>query len=221
MNLSTTLAIYLGFFIECLWLWNSAGEKSDKSKISQIKAPGYSIPMMAISIITIIGIALIGISEIVGQNPITVYIDDLLQFLLMGAAMFFILFAGVVAGWMVPRVNEYNIVSVLAIVAFSSLSQDNFSNPLLITILTIIPLLLSITLVIQRSSPTPASKVILYLLYLGALIFLTLQGGILEAFQQTEGRQLIIGPGCVIPITVRDNHISMVVKTAKNFKIPS
>ena len=48
-----------------------------------------------------------------------------------------------------------------------------------------------------------------------------IQSEVLEAFRQTEGRQLIIGPGCVIPITVRDDHISMVVKTAKNFKIPS
>ena len=186
MTLSITLVIYLGFLIECLWLWEAAYEKRSKSKGSLIKSPGVSTPTMAVGIVLAVGALLIGLSEIVGENAVTLAIDNFLSYLLMGIAMFFILVAGAVGGWLVPRVNEFNIVSVLAIVALNTLTQNTIENPWWVGILMGVPLVLSLVLALQKSAPSIGSKVILYLLYLGALILLTLQSSLMEMFQQSE-----------------------------------
>ena len=186
MNLSITLAIYLGFLVESLWLWDAASERFPKAGGTRIKTPGLSVPATAASLALVTGALLIAISEIVGENSVTAALNNFLSYLLMGLAMFFLLIAGAVGGWLVPRVNEYNIVSVLAIVALNTLTQNDLNNPLLIGLLVGIPLVLSLSLVLQKSPPSTASKVILYTLYLGALIMLTLQNGILASFQKTD-----------------------------------
>lgn len=190
MNLSTTLALYLGFFIESMWLWEAASERFSKTPNEQIKAPGASWATTIIGIALAIGATLIWISELLGETPFTDSANNILSITFMGIAMFFILIVGAVGGWLVPRVNEYNIVGVLAIVALNTLTQNDLRHPLLVSVLIGIPLVLSIALVFQKTSPTPAGKTILYLLYLGALIWLTLQSGILAQFRQTESTML-------------------------------
>lgn len=186
MTLSITLAIYLGILVESLWLCEAASEKFSQGKPDQIKTPGPSTPTLAAGIALVVGASLIGIAELVGENAVTDAIHSALTFLLMGIAMFFILISGAVGGWLVPRVNEYNIVSVLAVVALTTLTQNELSNPLLVGMLIGIPLILSAALALQRSAPTESSKVVLYLLYLGALILLTLQSGIIQQSGQTQ-----------------------------------
>ena len=123
MNLSTTLAVYLGVVIESLWLWQAASEKYAPSDQRKFKAPGRSTTMTAIGITGTIGLILIGISEAVGETPVTRYLHSQLEVLFMGIAMFFILIVGAVGGWLLPRVNEYNIVAVLAIVTVNTVTK--------------------------------------------------------------------------------------------------
>jgi hypothetical protein len=186
MRLSTTLAIYLGFLVESLWLWDAASEKFSKKETDRAKIPGFSTPTMAAGIALVVGAMLIGIAEIAGENTVTEAINNALEFLLMGIAMFFILIAGAVGGWLVPRVNEYSIVSILAVVSLTTLTQKYVTNPLLIGMLIGLPLILSVALALQKSAPAISSKVVLYLLYLGALILLVLQSDIRELSQQTQ-----------------------------------
>lgn len=186
MTLSTTLTIYLGVLIECLWLWDAAREKHDHADRTWTKGRRLSTPTRTMGIAAVVGIILIGAAELVGENPVTAYIDNALQFLLMGATMFFLLIAGAVGGWLLPRVNEYNIVSVLATVALNALAQGRLDDPILVGLFIGVPAILVLTLVLERSSPTLTSKVMLYLLYLGALIFLTIQTGVIEAAGQSH-----------------------------------
>lgn len=186
MTLSTTLAIYLGVIIESLWLWQTAGEKYAPSKRSKFKAPGPSTTMTAIGITGTVGLILIGISEAVGDTAVTRFLHDPLEIILMGMAMFFILIVGAVGGWLLPRVNEYNIVAVLAIVTVNTVTRGSLTDPLLIAATIGLPLLLAAALALQQTPPSLASKLLLYLLYVGALIVLTFQGNILEMLAQTH-----------------------------------
>ncbi len=186
MTLSTILAIYLGVIIEALWLWQTAGEKYAPSKRSKFKAPGTSTTMTAIGITGTVGLILIGISEAIGETTVTRYLHSQLEVILMGLAMFFILIVGAVGGWLLPRVNEYNIVAVLAIVTVNTVTRGSLTDPLLITATIGLPLLLAAALALQQSPPSLASKLLLYVLYVGALIVLTFQGNILEMFAQTH-----------------------------------
>jgi hypothetical protein len=186
MTLSTILAIYLGVIIEALWLWQTAGEKYAPSKRSKFKAPGTSTTMTAIGITGTVGLILIGISEAIGDTTVTRYLHSQLEVILMGLAMFFILIVGAVGGWLLPRVNEYNIVAVLAIVTVNTITRGFLTDPLLITATIGLPLLLAAALALQQSPPSLASKLLLYVLYVGALIVLTFQGNILEMLAQTR-----------------------------------
>ncbi len=88
MTLPTLLAVYLGFLLECLWLWDAAGEKYDR-KGDAIRAPGPSKPARLIGICAAVGAGLIVLAELAGENQVTAYLYNILSFLLMGAAMFF------------------------------------------------------------------------------------------------------------------------------------
>ena len=178
MTLSTTLAAYIGVTIECLWLWDAASEEPGRSK-SRL-GPRYSTAQMAIATTLIVGAILIAISEWVGQTPVTVFLDEQLQFLLMGVAMFFILIVGAVGGWLVPRVNEYNIVSVLAVVTLNTVAGYSATYPVPVGVLVCLTIGMVAMLVLRRSPPRVGGKVMLYVIYLGALVGLTLQGDVLR-----------------------------------------
>jgi len=186
MTLSTTLAIYLGVIIESLWLWHAGSEKYAPSNRSKFKAPGASTTMTAIGITGTVGLILIGISEAVGDTAVTRFLHSQLEIVFMGLAMFFILIVGSVGGWLLPRVNEYNIVAVLAIVTVNTVTRGSLTDPYLIAATIGLPMLLAAALALQESPPSLASKLLLYLLYVGALIVLTFQGNILEMLAQTS-----------------------------------
>jgi hypothetical protein len=186
MSLSITIAAYLGFMVECLWLWDTASEKFARPDKAAIKAPGASRALTAIGITVVIGMTLIGITEWLGNTPLTQKIDEILSFGLLGAAMLFLLAAGVVGGWLLPRVNEYNIISVLAVVALNIVLSNPPFHPVIIGIAITIPAILGIALVFQRTSPTPLAKVVLYALYLIAILVLTILGGAYEMAHQTD-----------------------------------
>jgi hypothetical protein len=186
MTLSTTLAIYLGVVIESLWLWDAASPKFDRSDRTGFAVPRPSTTVTLIGISAAVGMALIGLAEWIGETPFTDGIHSVLESALMGATMFFVLIAGAVGGRLLPRVSEYNVASVLAIVALNAATQRFVLDPLLAVALIGLSLVIAGALVVQRSAPTPAAQVILYLFYLGALSFLTLQSGILDAMRQTR-----------------------------------
>ncbi len=185
MNLAITLAAYLGFAVEALWLWEAASEKRD-SQPRSIRAPGPSGPLTVVGIVAAVGMGLIGLAIWAGETPFTQKLDEILASGLLGAAMLFVLAAGFVGGWLLPRVNEYNILSVLAVVGFNTLNQEPALPAPLVTFSLVVPVLVGLALIFQRTSPTALGKVALYALYLGALILLTIQNGIYELNAQTD-----------------------------------
>ena len=122
MTLSTALSIYLGVVIESLLLWDAASAKFAPTARKRFGAPPPSQTMTLIGLSGAIGMALIGLSEWIGETPLTDQIHSVVEIGLMGAAMFFFLIVGAVGGWLLPRVSEYNIVSVLSVVLFWSTS---------------------------------------------------------------------------------------------------
>jgi hypothetical protein len=182
MTLPTLLAVYLGFLLECLWLWDEAGEKFGEQE-SGIKAPGPSIMTRIVGYTAAVGALLIGAAELAGENVVTDFLYNTLSYLLMGAAMFFVLIAGAVGGRLLPRVNEYNIISVLVVVASSAYSSGWISGPLQTGIVFGIVLVLIVAMIIQREPPSTAGQVVLYLLYLGAIVFLGYQSEFIEVLQ--------------------------------------
>jgi hypothetical protein len=179
MTLPTLLAVYLGFILECLWLWDAAGEKRDQKKHAPVTAPGPSKPMRILGVTAAIGAILIGLAELAGENVVTEYLYQALSLVLMGAAMFFVLIAGAVGGRLLPRVNEYNIISVLMIAAMSAYSNGYLSIPIWVWSAAGALLVLLIAMIFQRNAPTIAGQVVLYVLYLGALVFLTFQSALI------------------------------------------
>lgn len=185
MTLAILLATYLGVSIECLWLWDLAGEKFERTRADRVTLPGPSRIGMIIGFTTAGGALLIGLAAWIGENPVTRAIAGTLALWLMGAAMFFILVAGAVGGRLLPRVNEYNIISVLAIVAIYAITWGSLA-PWLLGLVIGIPFLLALALVLQCTPPTPAGKALLYLIYLGSLVLMTFQSGILQGLQKTD-----------------------------------
>ena len=186
MTLATTLAIYLGVLIECLWLWDFSEENNNDSTQSQVRAPGLSKPMFIMGIAGSAGLILILISAWAGETPVTNFLNFQLQYVLMGVTMISFLLIGAVGGWLVPRVSEYNIVSVLAIVSFNTFMYIEIRDLLLTGFFLGIALILSFILVFKRSPFSNSVKLAYYLLYLGTLVFLTLQGGVVESMRQSN-----------------------------------
>ncbi|MBN1264722.1 MAG: hypothetical protein JXA25_04465 [Anaerolineales bacterium] len=182
MTLSTLLAVYLGFLLECLWLVDAAGEIGKKQGAG-IKAPGPSTMTRIIGITAAVGVGLIGVAELAGENTVTAFLYNLLSSVLMGAAMFFVLIAGAVGGQLLPRVNEYNIISVLLVVVMTACSSGWLSSPVMIGAVFGILLLLLVALVFQRKPPSTFGQVLLYDLYLGSLVFLGYQSDFISVLQ--------------------------------------
>jgi len=181
MTLPTLLAVYLGFSMECLWLWDSAGEKYRKPD-SGIKAPGPSKMTQIIGYTAAIGAVLIGAAELAGENVVTDFLYDILASILMGAAMFFVLIAGAVGGRLLPRVNEYHIISVLVVVVSTAYSSSWLPDPAQIGVAVGV-LVLTLALIFQRKPPSLFGQVLLYLLYLAALVFLGYQSEFIAVLQ--------------------------------------
>jgi len=186
MTLSTTLAIYLGVLIECLWLWDAASEKFKRPDKERLAMRGAPTAARAMGIALAAGVILIGLAEWAGENPVTDYLNGVLQYLLMGATMFFILIAGAVGGRLLPRVNEYSVVGVLTTATLNAVAGGPPFDPRLAAALVGLSLVLAAALALQRTSPGPTGKVLLYLLYLAALIYLMLQSGVVEASGQSH-----------------------------------
>lgn len=179
MTLASLLAVYLGFALECLWLWDAAGEKREIGRDSSITASGPSKPVRIMGITAAAGAALIGLAELPGENVVTLFLYDALSYLLMGAAMFFVLIAGTVGARLLPRVNEYNIISVLMIGAMTAYTNGYLPDPILRWALAAVLAVLLAAVVLQRSTPGTAGQVMLYVLYLGAIVFLTFQSALI------------------------------------------
>ncbi len=182
MTLPTLLAVYLGFLLECLWLWDAAGEKYDR-KGDAIRAPGPSKPARLIGICAAVGAGLIVLAEFAGENQVTAYLYNFLSFLLMGAAMFFVLAAGAAGGRLLPRVNEYNIISILMITVMTAFSTGYLADTIYIGTAAGALLILLLAMIIEKKPPTVAGQVVLYVLYLGGLVFLTFQSDYVAVLQ--------------------------------------
>ncbi|MBN1303065.1 MAG: hypothetical protein JXA13_01420 [Anaerolineales bacterium] len=186
MSLSVTLTVYLGVWLEALWLWDAASEKYGDQNTSQIKAPGPSRTVMVSGISSISGLILIGLSEWAGKNTLTAAINSFLSNILMGAAMLFILAAGAVGGRLLPRLNEFNIAAVLVVVAADWLLSGDLIQPATIALVIVSTLLLSGALVLPRTPPSPTQKVLYYLVYLAATVFLAVRSGFLQGTGKTD-----------------------------------
>jgi len=185
MTLPTMLAVYLGFLLECLWLWDAAGEKYDR-KSNAIRAPGPSRHARLIGICAAVGTGLIILAELTGENPVTTYLHNSLSFLLMGAAMFFVLVAGAAGARLLPRVNEYNIISILMITVMTAYSTGYLAEPVYIGTAAGALLILLLAMIIEKKPPTIAGQVVLYVLYLGGLVFLTFRSDYIAVLQGSD-----------------------------------
>lgn len=184
MTLATTLAVYLGVLLEALWLWDANRGKEQEAKKTRFKYPGPSTPQLLMGAAAVVGFTLIGIAEWIGETPFTSWLHGPIEVSLMGATMFFILIAGSVGGGLLPRVNEYNIVSVLAVISLRA-GMESKLTPVLGGYLGVV-LLLIIWLAVKRKPPSPSGQVFLYLSFLGALVYLTIQQGVIEALGRSS-----------------------------------
>lgn len=182
MSLGITLTIYQGVVVESLWLWETAHRGREKGSPEWIIGPGLSLQGLLIGL-AVVGFSLVGISEMVGETLITDWLNQRLQMLFMGMTMFFILIAGAVGGWLIPRVNEYHIITALAVVLLNSINTGDVIP--VWTVPTAGGLLLLILIqVLRKTPPLLPGKILLYLLFLAGMLWIAIQNGFFQMVRE-------------------------------------
>lgn len=177
MKLTNFIAFLLGMVVEGLLLWEAAREQTAATEENQIiAAPFLSRERLLMLGLTLLAGILIGLLMLTGWEQTVVFIDTPVVALLFILLILGLLYYGLIAPRLLPRINEEAALSIHISVALSLLLTRPADAPWWPYALGLgLPWVLLLGVTLPQKPLAPLVKAFIYLWYLINLLALTLQ----------------------------------------------